>query len=97
MHDTPEDTKIRRTKDCYLVCCFSHDVPYSSSVCVCLLLYILLGMTIEVNIWARLLYAPGCRMVVAKQEDDVPRRAGPLNISSDAVSQNAPKQPIFIR
>ena len=41
MHNTPENTKIRRMTDCYLVCCFSHDVLYSSSVCVCLLLYIL--------------------------------------------------------
>ena len=35
----------------------------------------MLGMTIDVTIWARLLDAPGCRMVVAKQEDDAPRRA----------------------
>lgn len=35
----------------------------------------MLGMTIDVTIWARLRYAPGCRMVVAKQEDDAPRRA----------------------
>ena len=30
-----------QTTDCYLVCCFSHNVSYSSSVCVCFLLYIL--------------------------------------------------------
>jgi len=41
MFGTPENAKSRKTTHCYLVCCFSHDVPYSSSVCVCRLLYIL--------------------------------------------------------
>jgi len=45
MFSTPENAKSRKTTHCYLVCCFSHDVLYSSSVCVCLLLYILLFLS----------------------------------------------------
>ncbi|EDR13589.1 uncharacterized protein LACBIDRAFT_308689 [Laccaria bicolor S238N-H82] len=39
MHSTLENAKSRRTTHCYQVCRFSHDVSYSSSVCVSPLVY----------------------------------------------------------